>query len=135
MPCTWKRPADGHAKRPRPDRVSRRGLGWFCQGQLATRCQGAAGRHRDRALASARKCRAIQLKLQGLTYQQIADELGYTSRGTVYKIIRTAQATQLTDAVEEHLDIEVSRLNALQAAVWPAAMSGDLQALVVAVCS
>jgi len=91
-----------------------------------------SGRHRDRALASARKCRAIQLKLQGLTYQQIADELGYTSRGTVYKIIKAAQATQLTDAVEEHLDIEVSRLNALQAAVWPAAMSGDLRALVVA---
>ncbi len=81
-----------------------------------------SGRHRDRALASARKCRAIQLKLQGLTYQQIADELGYTCRGTVYKIIKTAQAAQLTGAVEEHLDIEVSRLNALQAAVWPAAM-------------
>ena len=74
-----------------------------------------SGRHRDQALASARKCRAIQLKLQGLTYQQIADELGYTSRGTVYKIIKTAQAAQLTGAVEEHLDIEVSRLNALQA--------------------
>ena len=41
---------------------------------------------------------AIQLKLQGLTYQQIADELGYTSRGTVYKIIKTAQAAQLTGA-------------------------------------
>jgi len=91
-----------------------------------------SGRHRDQALASARKCRAIQLKLQGMTYQQIADELGYTSRGTVYKIIKTAQATQLTGAVEEHLDIEVSQLNALQAAVWPAAMAGDLQALVVA---
>jgi len=91
-----------------------------------------SGRHRDRALASACKCRAIQLKLQGLTYQQIADELGYNSRGTVYKIIKTAQAARLTGAVEEHLDIEVSRLNALQAAVWPAAMSGDLRALVVA---
>jgi len=77
-------------------------------------------------------CRAIQLKLQGLSYQQIADELGYTSRGTVYKIINTAQATQLTGAVEEHLDTEVSRLNALQAAVWPAAIAGDLQALTVA---
>ncbi len=82
-----------------------------------------SGRHRDRALASARKCRAIQLKLQGLTYQQIADELGYTSRGTVYKIIKTAQATQLTGAVEEHLDIEVSRLNALQA---PSSVPGHL---------
>ncbi len=44
--------------------------------------------------------------MQGLSYQQIADELGYTSRGTVYKIIKTAQATQLSGAVEEHLDIE-----------------------------
>jgi len=61
-----------------------------------------------------------------------SDELGYTSRGTVYKIIKAAQATQLSGAVEEHLDLEVSRLNALQAAVWPAAMSGDLRALVVA---
>jgi len=68
-----------------------------------------SGRHRDRALASARRC-----------------------PGTVCKIIKTAQAAQLTGAVEEHLDIEVSRLNALQAAVWPAAMSGDLRALVVA---
>jgi len=47
-------------------------------------------------------------------------------------LTKAAQATQLTDAVEEHLDIEGSRLNALQAAVWPAAMSGDLKALIVA---
>ena len=43
-----------------------------------------SGRHRDRALASARRCRAIQLKLQGLTYQQIADELGYTSHASTW---------------------------------------------------
>ena len=46
------------------------------------------GRHRDRALASARKQRAIDLKMRGLSYQAIADQLGYTSRGTVYKILR-----------------------------------------------
>jgi len=87
-----------------------------------------SGRHRDRALASARSAGRSSSSCRGLTYQQIADELGYTSRSTVYKIIKTAQATQLTGAVEEHLDIAVSRLNALQAAVWPAAMSGDLRA-------
>ena len=53
------------------------------------------GRHRDKALATARKQRAITLKMQGLSYQQIADAMGYTSRGTVYKIIRDAQASQL----------------------------------------
>jgi len=58
------------------------------------------------------------------TYQQIAAEVGYTSRGTVYKIIKVAQTAQLTNAVEEHLNTEVRRLNALQAVVWPAALAG-----------
>ena len=40
-----------------------------------------SGRHRNRVLASARKTRAIELKLQGLTYQQVADEMGYANRG------------------------------------------------------
>ena len=86
------------------------------------------GRHRDRALASARKLRAIELKMQGLNYQQIADELGYTNRGTVYKIIRDAQASRLSEAVETQRELELARLDALQAALWPDAMAGDVQA-------
>ena len=54
------------------------------------------GRHRDTALASARKQRAIELKMQGRSYQEIADAMGYSSRGTVYKIIRDAQASVLS---------------------------------------
>jgi len=83
------------------------------------------GRHRDKALAAARKQRAIQLKMQGLSYQQIADEMGYASRGTVYKIIRGAQSARLSDAVEEHRELELARLDALQTAVWDQAMAGD----------
>jgi len=66
------------------------GRTWRVSPSVIITGQGPAGRHRDRVLASARKCRAIQLKLQGLTYQQIADELGYTSRGTVYTIVKQA---------------------------------------------
>jgi hypothetical protein len=87
-----------------------------------------AGQHRNRALASARRTRAIELKLQGLTYQQIADALGYASRGTVYRLIQEAQAARLGDAADDHRRLELARLDALQMALWPRAMDGDVAA-------
>ena len=87
------------------------------------------GRHRDKALARARKQRAIELKMQGLSYQQIADEMGYASRGSVYKIIKDAQTVQLVDAVEEHRNLELGRLDALQASLWDRAIAGDVDAV------
>ena len=49
-----------------------------------------AGRHRDHALAAARRTRAVQLRTQGWTYEAIAQKLGYTSRATVFAIVRKA---------------------------------------------
>ena len=46
------------------------------------------GQHRNRALAAARRARAVELATQGMTYQQIADELGYANRGTVYRLVQ-----------------------------------------------
>jgi hypothetical protein len=37
------------------------------------------GQHRNRALAAARQARAVELATRGMTYQQIADELGYSN--------------------------------------------------------
>ena len=91
------------------------------------------GRHRDKALASARKQRAIELKMQGMSYQQIADEMGYSSRGTVYTIIRDAQSAHLDDTVEEHRRLELERLDALQASLWGRAMAGDVLATMAVV--
>jgi hypothetical protein len=45
------------------------------------------GRHRNKALAAARRVRAVELKAAGYTYSQVANELGYTSRGTAYNIV------------------------------------------------
>ncbi len=87
-----------------------------------------SGRHRNKALATARKTRAIELKLQGLTYQQVADELGYANRGTVYRLIRHTQAERLSEVAEEYRRLELERLDALQDVLWPKAMAGDLDA-------
>jgi transposase-like protein len=88
-----------------------------------------SGRHRNKALASARKKRAIELRTQGLTYQAIADEMGYANAGSVYTIIKAAQRTELATAVREHRESELARLDALQVALWPKAMAGQVDAI------
>ncbi|EWS99605.1 hypothetical protein N865_01210 [Intrasporangium oryzae NRRL B-24470] len=86
------------------------------------------GQHRNHALAAARRARALQLASQGLTYQQVADELGYASRGTVHHIVHQALARETNEAVEEMRELEVARLDGLQSALWDRAMAGDLDA-------
>jgi len=48
------------------------------------------GRHRNLGLAAIRRVKAVQLLASGCTYQQVADELGYTSRGTAYSVVAKA---------------------------------------------
>ena len=59
------------------------------------------GRHRNKALAAARRVRAVELKTAGYTYAQVADELGYTSRGTAYNIVAKALRDQTAEAVTD----------------------------------
>lgn len=87
------------------------------------------GRHQDKALARARKTRAVELRMKGLTYQQIADEMGYKNAGSVYAIIKAAQEQHLGTAVEEYRQTELARLDTLQEALWPAALNGDVTAV------
>jgi len=87
------------------------------------------GRHRNLALAAARRVRAVELKTAGLTYKQVADELGYTSRGTAFNVVTKALREQTAEAVSDLRDLENARLDALQAALWDAAMTGDVRAV------
>ena len=65
----------------------------------------------------------------GRTYQQIADELGYANRGTVHRIVREVLEAQQAENVELLREVEVRRLDALQVALWDAAMAGDIDAV------
>lgn len=86
------------------------------------------GQHRNRALAASRRARAVELRTAGLTYDQIAAELGYANRGTVYRIVSEALKNQTVEAVNQLRCLEVERLDRLQLALWPAAMAGDVHA-------
>jgi hypothetical protein len=87
------------------------------------------GRHRNLALASARRVRAVELKAAGFTYAQVANQLGYTSRGTAFNVVAKALREQTAEAVSDLRDLENARLDALQAALWDAAMTGDVRAV------
>jgi len=75
------------------------------------------------------RARAVELATQGDTYEQIANEVGYANRGTAYKIVRKALDKHEAQAVAEYRDVEVARLNALQAALWDRAVAGDVEAV------
>src|SRR4051812_38836837 len=87
------------------------------------------GQHRNRALAAARKVKAIELRTAGLTYQEIADRLGYSGRGAVHNIVSAALKTCTTEAVDNLQHLEGARLDALQQALWAKAMEGDMPAV------
>src|SRR5450631_3759825 len=84
------------------------------------------GQHRNKALAAARRARAVELRTTGLTYDQIAMELGYANRGTVYHVVSEALKAQTAEAVGLLRSLEVERLDNLQLAVWQKAMDGDV---------
>ena len=91
------------------------------------------GRHRNLGLAAIRRVRAVELLASGCTYQQVADELGYTSRGTAYAVVAKALREQTAEAVADLRDLENARLDALQVALWDAAMTGDVRSATVIV--
>ena len=91
------------------------------------------GQHRNRALAAARRVRAVELRTAGHTYGQIATELGYANRGTVYRVVANALETHTVEAVENLRCLEIERLDMLQFAVWQKAMDGDVPSAIAAV--
>jgi len=84
------------------------------------------GQHRDRALASWRRSEAIRLKTAGCTYEQIAEHLGYANRGTVHRIVQQALDVREVESVDELRRLELDRLDALHASLWPLAMGGHV---------
>ena len=54
----------------------------------------------------------------GMTYQEIADELGYANRGTVYRLVQAALTPELQEDVETHRRLGRDRLDALQVDIF-----------------
>lgn len=74
----------------------------------------------------AKRVRCVELAAQGLSYDEIAQTVGYAGRGSAYKAIAAALRAQQAPAVDELRALEVERLDALQRSCWDAALEGDI---------
>lgn len=82
-----------------------------------------------RIAAAKRQARAIELRQQGWTYDQIAAEVGYSCRGSAQRAVVKALDHVTREPAKELLGIELERLDNLQRGVWDRAIDGDLKAL------
>lgn len=72
-----------------------------------------SGRY-ERTLASAeRDAQAARLRAQHWTYQQIADELGYSDKIAAYRAVQRALKAAIREPGEELLALELERLDRL----------------------
>ena len=62
-----------------------------------------------------RDAEAARLKAAGRTYQQIADELGYSDRGNAWRGVQRAIKSVLKEPAEELIAVEAGRLDDLYA--------------------
>jgi hypothetical protein len=80
------------------------------------------GHERDRQAAA--------LRIAGLTYQQIADRLGYAGASGAYKAAERALfGEQVSETVDNLRQLEGARLDDLLVGLWVAARAGNVGAI------
>jgi cob(I)alamin adenosyltransferase len=74
-----------------------------------------------------RRTKAVELVAAGLSYDEVAAELGFANRSGAWKAVQSALRAVQADTVDEY-----RALTALLAVVWPKAMAGDTTAVAAA---
>lgn len=75
-----------------------------------------------------RERRVLELRRAGATFETIANTLGLSHRSDAAKICKRAMARPLIEPARELRQLEATRLDELQYAVWNKALNGDLDA-------
>jgi hypothetical protein len=63
-----------------------------------------------------------------MKYDEVARQVGYANRGTAHRAVAQALSERLVDGIDELRALEVARLDAMQAALWPQVEAGDPKA-------
>jgi hypothetical protein len=83
----------------------------------------------DRRLTQAlKRQRALEMRLAGSSYDQIAEALGYANRGGAHKAVDSALRRAAKGPAELVRELEAQRLDSLQMHWWVKAISGDVLA-------
>ena len=74
----------------------------------------------------AKRVRCVELAAQGMSYDEIAEAVGYSNRGGAHKAVSAALRAQQAEPVDELRQFECERLDALQRSCWDSAIAGDI---------
>ena len=94
--------------------------------EVSPTCEGVPDTS-GKTLAKWRRARCVELALAGHSYDEIALEVGYQNRGTAWRAVQESLNSRIAEAVEEYRELELARLDALQAAHWPQAVAGSVR--------
>lgn len=83
---------------------------------------------RDRSRIAENRALAVRLREAGAPYRSIARQLD-VSVGRAHQLVMEALAANTVEAVDSLRQIESQRLDAMQAALWPQALSGNVRAI------
>ncbi len=84
------------------------------------------------AVVAQRRTQAIQLRLAGAEWQQIADTLGYSDKAAANKDVTRAleiAAKEQRASAEVLRETELQRLDRMQRGLWTAAIGGDVRSV------
>lgn len=71
----------------------------------------------------------VELRRAGVAWKVIAERTGYASASGAYNAYQRIAERVIRPGLEEYRDLELERLDRLQAGVWGKALNGDLRAL------
>lgn len=83
----------------------------------------------DAVKAHDNQLKALELRKAGVSYQRIADSLGYKSASGAHKAVQTALKKTLQEPADDLRRLEVERLDAALAAVWSSVLKGQYGAV------
>lgn len=72
--------------------------------------------------------KALELRLQGLSYQEIGERIG-RSDTWAYRLVMRAMRETIQEPADKVRELETSRLEKMLARVWPMIEEGNLQAI------
>ena len=79
----------------------------------------------SKAPSTDKDARVLELRRAGLTWQRIAEEVGYADHSGAHRAYQRAIRDNSQQGSDELLRQELDRLDRLQVAAWPQAMKGD----------
>jgi len=87
----------------------------------------------NRLTAVERQRRALELRISGATYVEIADALGYGGPSSAHKAVKTALRKTLQEPADDLREIEVARMDVMLQSLWPKVLAGSARSVEVAI--